>query len=275
MPRLYKSILKQTCRDFCWLIVDDGSTDNTEELVKEWRTEGKIEIHYFKQENQGKPMAHNKGVELADTELFVCVDSDDYLVDNAVEEIALCWQDSRETDVGILAFKTSEDKAITVIKYGGENVRTTLKNAYDRLGLIGDTMLVFRTEIVKKYAFPKFSGEKFVPEGYLYDLIDQEGKLILLEKSLYICEYRKDGYTSNMAELLKNNPRGYLAFIKQRLQIDKTVKEKFLDSIRYVAMAKVYKIRVIENAVYPSYALLAYPAGLLFYYIRYKNIWVV
>lgn len=270
--RLYQSLLRQTSKEFCWLIVDDGSVDHTEKLVQTWISESLIPIEYFKQENQGKSMAHNKGVELTKTELFVCVDSDDYLSDDAIEEIARCWKNAGEDDVGILAFKTSEGNPVTKIENGGDGKRTTLKNAYDHLGLVGDTMLVFRTTTIQKHCFPHFEGEKFVPEGYLYDQIDQDGQLILLERPLYICEYLDDGYTSNMAKLLKNNPCGYLAFIKQRLQIDKTVKEKFLDSIRYVAMAKVYKARVIRDAVYPSYALLAYPAGLLFYYRRYKNI---
>lgn len=273
LGRLYESLLRQTNKNFCWLIVDDGSTDNTEELVGKWLKERKIEIRYYKQDNQGKSMAHNKGVELTETELFVCVDSDDHLADDAVVAIENCWKRAKESDVGILAFKKTEETSVTSIQHGGENVRTTLKNAYDNLGLVGDTMLVYRTSIIKKYSFPHFEGEKFVPESYLYDLIDQEGSLILFEKPLYICEYLSDGYTSNMAKLLKNNPQGYLAYINQRLKIDKTVKEKFLDSIRYIAMAIANRNKaIITKAVYPIYALVAYPCGVLFYYKRYKNV---
>lgn len=272
LPRLYGSLLRQTSSDFCWLIIDDGSTDSTEDLVSNWIAEKAVPIEYYKQENQGKSMAHNKGVEMTRTELFVCVDSDDYLAENAVEEIAECWKNAQEGDVGILAFKATKEGPVTKTKNGVTGQRTTLKGAYDHLGLIGDTMLIFRTVTIQKYRFPHFEGEKFVPEGYLYDQIDQDGRMILLEKLLYICEYLDGGYTSNMAKLLKNNPCGYLAFINQRLRIDKTAKEKFLDSVRYVAMAKVHKENVIRNAVFPGYALLAYPAGVLFYFRRYKNI---
>lgn len=273
LGRLYGTLIRQNSKNFCWLIIDDGSTDKTEEIVEKWIKEKNIEIRYYKQENQGKSMAHNKGVELTTTELFVCVDSDDYLTDDAVEEIEYCWNHAKESDVGILAFKRSEDTLVTSIQYGGKNVRTTLKNAYDNLGLVGDTMLVYRTSIIKKYSFPHFVGEKFVPEAYLYDLIDQDGPLILLKKPLYICEYLSDGYTSNMGELLKNNPQGYLAYINQRLKIDKTVKERFLDSIRYIAMAIAKGNKsIISQAVYPVYALVAYPFGVLFYYKRYKNV---
>lgn len=272
LPRLYHSLIQQTNQDFCWQIVDDGSTDQTESLVQAWIEEKKISMGYFKQANRGKSMAHNKGVELTETELFVCVDSDDYLADCAVEEIIQCWSDAKKSDVGILAYKASEEKSVTKIKKGKNGDRTTLKNAYDRLGLAGDTMLVFRTDVIKKYPFPYFEGEKFVPEGYLYDKVDQEGPLILLTKPLYICEYLDGGYTSNMAKLLKSNPRGYFAFLIQRLRIDKTPKDKFLDSVRYVAMAKAHHMPAVRSAVYPIYALLAYPAGLLFYLRRYRRI---
>ena len=268
---LYLSLCRQTNKDFYWLIIDDGSTDNTEQLIKQWIEDNKIIIHYHKQENRGKSMAHNKGVELSDSELFVCVDSDDYLTDDAVEIISKVWKKSEKNDVGILAFKRTENKAITKLSSTPKNIHTTLKNAYDNLGLTGDTMLVFKTEVIKKYSFPDIKGEKFVPEAYLYDLIDQDGKLILIQKPLYVCEYRQDGYTDNMAKLLKNNPKGYIAYINQRLRFDKTIKEKFLDSIRYIGIAMVLdNYSIIGNAVYPLITLAAYPLGILFYLKRYK-----
>lgn len=272
LERLYLSLCRQTNTDFYWLIVDDGSTDNTEEVVKLWISENKIRIDYHKQENRGKSMAHNKGVEFADSELFVCVDSDDYLTNDAVEILSKVWTKSCKTDVGILAFKRTEDRIVTKLTSSKKNIRTTLKNAYDNLGLIGDTMLVFKTEIIKKYRFPDIEDEKFVPEAYLYDLIDQDGRLMVIRKSLYVCEYMQDGYTGNMARLLKNNPKGYISYINQRLKVDKSLKEKFFDSIRYIAIAMVVEnYNIIGNAVYPIITMAAYPFGILFYLKRYKN----
>ena len=85
LTRAYKSLTKQTIKDFEWLIVDDGSTDHTDDEVKKWIDDGIIHIRYHYRENGGKMRAHNTGVGLADTELFLCLDSDDYLVENAVE----------------------------------------------------------------------------------------------------------------------------------------------------------------------------------------------
>lgn len=272
LHKLYESLLNQSCKDFCWLIVDDGSNDGTDELVKKWQAENKISITYIWQENQGKSMAHNKGVELTDTELFTCVDSDDYLVENAVEIINETWKNANTSDIGILAFKRTPHSKVTEISNNDAN-RTTLKNAYDNLGLKGDTMLVFKSEIIKKYSFPKFENEKFVPEAYLYDLLDQEGKLILVKEYLYVCEYLSDGYTSNIARLLYNNPNGYFTYINQRLKLDKRIKHRFFDSIRYDAMAIAQRKRtVVREAVYPFLALLAYPIGYLVYIKKYSSI---
>lgn len=279
LKRLYESLVNQSNQSFVWLVVDDGSTDNTEELVKEWMQEKLIEIEYCKQENKGKSMAHNKGVELTKTELFTCVDSDDYLIKDAIEEIADCWKYATRENVGILAFKGEKEKAITTLGVrpigGNGHVNSTLKNAYSHLKLQGDTMLIFKSEVVKKYSFPYFKREKFVPEAYLYDLIDQNGKLMILEKVLYICEYLEDGYTQNMANLLKRNHKGYEAYIRQRLRLDTEIKDKFLDTIRYIAIMLVDKEKnkkIVRGSEYPILTIIAYPLGVLFYCKRYKNV---
>lgn len=92
LPRLYESLKRQTDQSFVWIIVNDGSTDESEKLVKTWVTEHKLDIKYFYQENAGKPTAHNQGVKETETELFVCVDSDDYLKDDGIEKILMHWE---------------------------------------------------------------------------------------------------------------------------------------------------------------------------------------
>ena len=87
LPKCYESLTKQTCKEFVWVIIDDGSTDDTAELVKKWIEEDKIEIRYYYQDNKGMHGAHNKAYEVIDTELNVCIDSDDYMTDDAVEII--------------------------------------------------------------------------------------------------------------------------------------------------------------------------------------------
>jgi glycosyltransferase involved in cell wall biosynthesis len=274
LSKLYDSLKAQTVPAFLWLIVDDGSTDRTSDLVKEWIAENVISIQYHKQANLGKSMAHNKGVQLTKTELFTCVDSDDFLCRTAVEDILACWgRKNNRRVVGILAFKgLPNGQRITSLKKQSIE-STTLAKGYGQHGLSGDTMLIFRTKILAKYEFPYFKGEKFVPEAFLYDLVDQDGELLILPKVLYLCEYLDDGYSKNMAGLLAQNPKGYLAYIKQRLRIDTKIKDRVRDTIRYTAMCLLSREHsIITNSIYPVITVLTYPLGYLFYLKRYRGL---
>jgi glycosyltransferase involved in cell wall biosynthesis len=267
--------MRQTSQDFEWLVIDDGSTDNTRELVDGWIADGRITVRYAHKENGGKPSAHNLGVRLAAGELFFCVDSDDYLTDNAVEVILSAWDTADEKSVGIVAYKTLSDGTSVTSIADATVTSFTLKDGYDRHGLSGDTALVFRTDVISRFEFPTFDGEKFIPEGYLYDKIDSCGELTVVRERVYVCEYLGDGYTANMKRVLYKNPNGYFAYIENRLRIDKGLKHKFLDSIRYMAMAIAHKKpRKIRGAVFPFMALAAYLPGRMLYrrdFKRYRN----
>ncbi len=275
LPRLYQSLCRQTVSDFYWLLINDGSIDNTETLVKGWQLEEKIQIVYFYQENSGKANAHNAAVKYADTELFLCVDSDDYLVDNAVKRILEYWEENKNS-TGILALK-GDRSGQPITKWESTVKYATLLEATRIYGLRGDTMLVFRTEILKKYFFPVFPGERFVPESYLYDQIDLEGKLHILPEVLYLCEYRPDGYTANIRKVNCNNPNGYLAYIQQRLKLDKEIKYKIADTIRYIGIKCVQKDgRLLKDTIYPKLTILFLGIGWLFYikvYWRFTRKW--
>lgn len=268
LETLYHSLVKQTCKKFVWLIVDDGSWDDTKEKVARWTEHATFRIQYIWQENQGKSRAHNVGVRNTKTELFSCVDSDDYLSYDAVEKIINCWEKCKEKSVGILA-----KRSVTRLnrKKRPKELYTTLRDSQRTYGILGDTMLIFKSKILCKYEFPRYENEKFVPENYLYDLMDQEGKLFFLDEILYYGEYLEDGYTKNMAALLKQNPNGYMAYINQRLSFDTKAADICFNTIRYIAMSKVLKDKkTIKNAQYPVIAAICYPAGLMMYKKRYK-----
>lgn len=274
LPNLYESLVSQRNREFVWLIVDDGSTDGTKQLIQQWIAERKIHIEYVKQTNQGKSIAHNLGVSLTRTELFTCVDSDDYLCADAISSILNLWEVcNKENITGLLVYKGYENgESITKMRDDACE-KSTLKDAYSRHGLVGDTMLIFRTDIISQFEFPFYQGEKFVPEAYLYDQIDQKGELLIIKKVLYFCVYLADGYSNNMASLIKSNPQGYLAYIRQRLKYDKKILDKLLDSIRYVAMSIIAnETNLIGKSIYPFFTIIAYPFGVLFYLYRYGSV---
>ena len=275
LGRLYESLCRQTCIDFEWVVVDDGSTDDTEKMVDEWIAEGKVNINYFYQMNSGKSQAHNKGVELSKGDLFVCVDSDDYLSEDAVERVLSVWPEAENAGaVGILAFRVHSDGSPMTVISDSEVKLSTLRDAYKKHGLSGDTMLVFRRDIISKYSFPVVEGEKFIPEGYIYNRIDKDGKLYILREGLYFCEYLPDGYTSNVNRLLFNNHKGYILHINDRLKnVDSGFREKLMDSIRYDSLRIAHgEKKIVSEAVYPFYAFIGLLPGYIVYLKRYRNL---
>ena len=273
LPKLYHSLCEQTSTDFEWVIVDDGSTDNTITIVQSWIKENKIRIRYFYQENSGKPAAHNRGVKEAMGDLFTCVDSDDYLTNLAVETIIETWnKHQNDTIIGVLAFrKRTDNTPITMLK-NNRVQSTTLRNAYKLYGLSGDTMLIYKTDVIRKFEFPCINGEKFIPEGYLYNKLDQIGELEVLRECLYVCEYLEDGYTHNVAKNIFDNYKGYVIHINERLKTVDRGFDKLLDSIRYDSiMIAHYEKNIVKNAVYPTLAFIGLMPAYVIAYKRYRQ----
>ncbi|EIM05715.1 glycosyl transferase family protein [Planococcus antarcticus DSM 14505] len=269
----YESLKKQTNKSFLWLIVDDGSTDNTEELVHSWRSEEIIEILYYKQLNGGKQRAHNKAIEMCKTDLFVCVDSDDFLTENAVETFISTW-DSIEDKSGIsgLVALRGIDRNTPIGTNMPNGIQlSTLTDLYNRHKFRGDTVLLYKTEVLKEFPFFVAEGEKFMGEGYIYTQIDQKYCLFLLNQIVYIGEYLQDGYTANVKKIIKENPKSYTMLKKQEVIYAKTTKIKYLNSIKYMVGCMLSKEKSpIKKAPEKLLAILAYPPALAYYIIYFR-----
>ncbi len=271
LGQLYESLCRQTKPDFVWLIVDDGSTDNTRELVEKWQGEQKINIRYIWQENGGKMRAHNKGVLNCDTELFFCVDSDDFLAENSVEEIYREWEQisDNKTVAGIVAYRGFVGLEDLIKKEFPINVQTSALLKLYQNGFSGDTSLVFRTEILKQYLFPEITGEKFITEAYIYDRIDEKYQLAILRKPLIMCRYQADGYTQNEKKLFRENPKGWALFFNQRAKYTLKLKEKIVIIAKYVCFSLMAgNKQIVKNANFPFLTLCCFPLG---YYYKIKR----
>ena len=271
LPKLYKSLCQQTCKDFEWVLVDDGSTDTTGEMANNWLSEKKINMRFIKQKNSGKPIAHNKGVSEAKGDLFVCVDSDDYLLDNAVEEIKKLWTKIRNRKItGILSFRCYSNKSPLTTLQNSKIKESTLREAYKKHGLHGDTMLIFKTDIIRKYHFVVANGERFIPEDYLYNQIDNDGPMYIYRKALYVCEYQKDGLTANVAQNLFSNYKSYVIYCNAKLKSNENIIDKFMDTMRYEAIMIAHREKnIIRNAVYPWMAVIGWIPAFIFSKKRY------
>lgn len=218
LQRAYDSLCRQTSFDFEWVVVDDGSTDNTEELMLGWEAETTaFPITYVKQENGGKHRAVNRGVALAKGGYILILDSDDYLTDDAVETISKWTQEIAELPgfAGVSGLKDGANNGNMTADY--VDAKNTERMKY---GLQGDKAEVYKTEIMRKYPFPEFEGEKFLRENSVWDAIALDGyKLRWYNRIIYKCEYLEDGLTKTISvEKRAKNFQGqaYCAKLKMR-----------------------------------------------------------
>lgn len=274
LPKLYESLVAQTSKDFIWLIVDDGSTDNTKDLVSKWQTEGKIEIEYYYQDNGGKQRAMNLGFQKASTELFDCVDSDDYMKENAVADIIDFWNKNKDKKIaGIISLRGKSETVPLSGSYFPKDVYSIhFFDLYEKYGFKGDTNLIYCTDILKQYPYHVFPGEKFIGESAQYLQIDESYKMLLLNEICVVCDYRNDGYTKNVAKLLKNNPQGYRYLKGLNYQHSKTIKKKISEMIKYCcASFMCHDHKGLKLAPSKLMYVLLYLPGLLCYYVFYRK----
>lgn len=293
IERTYHSLCSQTSHDFEWLIVDDGSADNTRELITSFLNRIEVidenefygysinaswlRVHYIYQQNQGMHGAHNTAYDAINTELNTCVDSDDYMPDDAVEKILNFWlslsDDDKKTYAGIIALDI-EDKTLKVIGYELPTDRrsTTLSGYYERGGK-GDKKLIYRTEVIKSVPrYPLFEGERYVSLVYKYNLVDLQYELLILNEPVCIVEYQLDGSSYGMYRQYWNNPKGWCFYRKMKMKYTKNTKRRVEHCIHYVSSSIMLRNkRFIAESPCKLATICSIPLGImLYFYIRYK-----
>jgi glycosyltransferase involved in cell wall biosynthesis len=214
LPRLYKSLLLQKFKSFIWLIVDDGSTDNTEKLITEYIAAGRICISYYYHENGGKHRALNYGIKQVKTEASFIVDSDDWLSPDALQLLWETWNqipdNIRRNFSGVAGLCAYENNQIigTDYKFDTAYLDThpaayTLKNK-----ITGDKISFHLTDILKQFPFPEIEGEKFISESIVWNKISYHYKQRLINHTLLYKEYLDGGLTSNSLRLRVDNAQG-------------------------------------------------------------------
>ena len=275
LGKCYESLKRQTVKDFIWLIVDDGSSDNTKELVSSWIEEKILEIKYIYQENQGMHGAHNTAYENIDTELNVCIDSDDYMPDDAVEKILNFWEKNKSDEIaGIAALDAYESGQVIGDRFPDDLKTSALFDLHYKYKIKGDKKLVYRTELTKQYPYPIFEGEKYVSLSYKYTMIDREYPLALMNEVLCIVEYMEDGSSLNMINQYRKNPKGF-AFLRIHNLNNPKAKPifKFKECVHYVSSSLISRNKnYIKESPCKLTTILAVPLGMVLYkYIMKKT----
>ena len=237
LPRLYESLKAQTFKDFEWLIVDDGSTDNTEEVLASLLKKGlgEADIRYFKQENGGKHRAINHGVREARGELFFIADSDDWLSVDALQIVAEKY--SRIKDNPKIGGVCGLDMALNGKVIGsGLPKDEILCNSIDlrlKYHVTGDLKEVFLTRVLKEFPFPEIDGERFCPEALVWNRIAQKYDLLFFNKPIYIAEYQDGGLTDRIVQVRMESPVASMMCYREYCKCNIPIKDKIKSAINF------------------------------------------
>lgn len=236
LKRLYTSILKN-CQynvEVEWIIMNDGSTDNTKKVINEYIKEGKITIKYYEQENKGKMQSINNIMQYVTGDVIIECDSDDYFVDNAFELIDKAYQESKDENYLYALCFLKYDQNNNNIGKNFKNKITTMFDLYFKEGEDGEKALVYFADKRVKYSYELEGNERFVTEARMHHKMDLKYKIKCYNFPIMICEYQKDGYTKNIMEVFKRNPKGYYEYFREILEMN-------LLGVRFNKLMYIYK----------------------------------
>lgn len=275
LPRLYESLCRQSSQDFTWLVIDDGSTDNTKELIETWKLEDKIEIQYHYKENGGMHTGHNAAYRLIKTELNVCIDSDDYMPDDAIEKILNAWNAIQDKSkiAGIIGLDADKNGEIIGTKIPENLTKGSLMDLYNKHKVKGDKKLVLRTDIVREYPeYPEYEGEKLVPLGILYMMMGRDYDFVYKNEVYCIVEYQEEGSSHTIFKQYKQSPKGFAYARKIHIKYADNIKNKVKGYLHLISSALFAKdVKIAFSGVNPLVSGILFPAGIVLnIYIRSK-----
>lgn len=234
---LYESIKKQTNKNFEWIIIDDGSTDDILLKIELIKNEELIKVNYIKKENGGKHTAINKALEVAEGELFFIVDSDDILTEDAIETIVSEWKsieiNNTEKIIGVSGNRGYSRKKVIGDELSSDYIDCTALELRYKFNIRGDKAEAFKTNILKEYKFPVYEDERFLTEAVIWNRIAKDGyKLRWINKIIYITEYLDDGLTKKYDSLMARNINGTKLYYSEFLSLNSTISEEVKENAR-------------------------------------------
>lgn len=271
LERIYNSLLEQTDQNFEWLLIDDGSTDNTEEVVRELteRKDRVFDFRFYSKQNGGKHTAINYGSQYASGDLVLILDSDDYLTPDAVESVHEYW-DRYKDDKKIcgLSFLKAFDINSPVAKFKKDVLRSDHISYRINKHVDGDCCEVIRTDVLREFPFPEFEGERFLGENYLWVNAALKYDTIYIRKVIYICEYLDGGLTKSGRQMRMRNPRGGMVGseveLNRRICFTTRVKKAILYSC-YGFAAGMKSREIVKSSGHPGIVRTFIPLGWFFY----------
>lgn len=274
LQRTYESLCRQNSHEFIWLIIDDGSTDDTKRIVEDWISEDRIPIKYIYKENGGLHTGYIAAIANIDTELNLCIDSDDYMPDNCVNKILEVWNITKhEKNVaGLIGLDyTLEDKPI-----GGRFSKTGLRHFHEVQQFHdGDVKIVCRTDVLKALpVMPSFKGEKNFNPVYYYVQVDKDYTFNVINEKFCYVDYQPNGMSINILHQFRNSPKSFAQLRRLYLSMPYYPYSKhFRNAIHYVSSCIFSKEwNMLKSSPRPFTTFLAIPMGIMLNcYVRYKT----
>ena len=269
LQKLYDSLTSQTNSNFIWLVVDDGSTDNTEKVMKDFKKDNKIKITYIKKKNGGKHTALNIAFDSINTDLFFVVDSDDYLTNDAIETIFSYFKKYEDKSLAGFVFLRgySENKSVSVKFEKDEFIGNYVKDIINKQPS-GDRVEVFFSKYLFNNRFPEFENEKFIGEGFFWNKISKKHDMLFVNKIIYICEYIDGGLTKSGRKMRIKYPLSGMEHAKEYLNKEYSMKLRIKNMILYQVYYRIANKNHIKSEKLPFSILkmICFVPSLFIYY---------
>ena len=271
LKRLYESLEKQTMVDFEWLIVDDGSIDSTEKYIRKIQSKSSFKIRYIYQDNLGKQAAYNAGIVNTESDFFMCVDSDDQLKSECLEDLDKTWclldDNEKKYCAGIVFLDCDLEGNLIGTKLPPIKF-SNMYDLYHKHSVIGDKGIVFQTTILKKYKFPIKAGETFITEAVIYNRISQTYNFYCLNSILEIRDYQVDGLSSKYEQLVLENPFSNSIYFNELNFYEKKISKRIQNdavSIKLKLLGKAPILDIYRSSLNKKYFMLGFGLGGLMY----------
>lgn len=268
LHQVYESLCKQTSKDFIWMIVDDGSTDETKSIVAQWIAEKKIIIEYYYKPNGGMHTARNYAYEMCKTLLNVVIDSDDWMTDNAVKLIIDCWN-KHGTDklYGLVAYNIDINGTIIGTKMPRDVETITTFDLFEKYKVRGDKKIILRSDLSKMYPYPEFQGEKFYPASYKFKHLDQDYKLYILHEAVCVVDYNQNSMTNHKFAQYKSCCRSFAHYRNEMVSLTESPTVIMRHVIHYIAESIFAGDKdFVRHSSKPVYTIVGLPFGVAYYF---------
>lgn len=250
LPQLYESIVNNLYKelDIEWLIMDDGSTDNTKAVINSFKDVKNLTVRYYSQINHGKMQALNNLIGFATGDLILECDSDDLIAEDAFRTIYDTYQrNKKREDLYAFAFLKHDKNDQNIGQDLIDNKVTTMFDLYFKDGEDGEKALVFIAKIRKNYKYELAKNERFVTEASMFYRMDEDYNIFCINWPIMICEYRSDGYTKNINKVFRENPYGfynYFQYLSSRNLKDIKFGKKMYIIKHYILFAYLTKQKI-------------------------------